>query len=55
MTSPVEQEQGVVGKTRVLSHGHHSASGGSLLVLVVDDECSKDVESLQADMLMPEA
>lgn len=54
MISPVKQEQGVVGKTRVLSHCLNSAPRGSLLVLVVNDERSDDVKSLQADMVMPE-
>ena len=53
LTSPVQQEQGVVGKPRVLSHCHHRAPRGSLLVLVVDDECPNDIKSLQADN-MPE-
>ena len=50
--SPVKQEQGVVGKTRVLVHCLHRASRCALLVLIVNDERSKDVKSLQADMKM---
>ena len=52
--SPVKQEQGVVGKTRVLVHCLHRASRCSLLVLIVNDERSKDVKSLQADMMTPQ-